>query len=87
VSDGQPKRGTVVRGTVPGIHNFGVFVRDVLSGPVVKLAPFGAFVRVAPGIAGLLHEFVLTRQPALGDIVTVTIAEVDRQRRRVRLEP
>jgi small subunit ribosomal protein S1 len=157
VSNGQPKR-TVVRGTVSGIHNFGVFVRlegdpddqsssgfiripeltweyfddpadvvhvgqeisaevldvdttrgqvqlslkalqedpfvrfadrvgEVLAGPVVKLAPFGAFVRVAPGIAGLLHEFVLTRQPALGDIVTVTIAEVDRQRRRVRLEP
>jgi small subunit ribosomal protein S1 len=121
VSDGQPKRGTVVRGTVSEIRNFGVFVRlagdpadqsgsgfiripeltweldplvrfadrvgEVVSGPVVKVVPFGVFVRVAPGIAGLLHESVLTQEPAMGTMVTVTIAEVDRPRRRVRLEP
>ncbi|MBQ0902026.1 S1 RNA-binding domain-containing protein [Micromonospora sp. U21] len=62
-------------------------VGQVLSGPVVKVMPFGVFVRVAPGIAGLLHESVLTREPAMGEIVTVTIAEVDRPGRRVRLEP
>ncbi|MGI5521702.1 S1 RNA-binding domain-containing protein [Micromonospora sp. CA-259024] len=62
-------------------------VGEVLSGPVVKVVPFGVFVRVAPGIAGLVHESVLTRHPAMGEIVTVTIAEVDRPGRRVRLEP
>lgn len=62
-------------------------VGEVLSGPVVKVVPFGVFVRVAPGIAGLLHESVLTREPAIGEIVTVTIVEVDRPGRRVRLEP
>ncbi|PZF97176.1 hypothetical protein C1I93_12630 [Micromonospora endophytica] len=158
VSDGQPKRGTVVRGTVSEIRNFGVFVRiegdpadqsgsgfiripeltweyfddpvdvvhvgqqisaevldfdttreqvqlslkalqddplvqfadrigEVLSGPVVKVVPFGVFVRVAPGIVGLLHESVLTQEPAMGETVTVTIAEVDRPGRRVRLDP
>ncbi|MFI7650279.1 S1 RNA-binding domain-containing protein [Micromonospora sp. NPDC049460] len=61
-------------------------VGEVLSGPVVKVVPFGVFVRVAPGIAGLLHESVLTRRPVMGEMVTVTIAEVDRPRRRVRLE-
>jgi ribosomal protein S1 len=158
VSEGQPKRGTVVRGTVSEIRNFGVFVRlerdpadqsgtgfiripeltwehfgdaadvvhvgqqisaevldfdttrgqvqlslkalqedplvrfadrvgEVLSGPVVKVVPFGVFVRVAPGIEGLLHESVLARVPATGETVTVTIADVDRTGRRVWLEP
>lgn len=58
---------------------------EVLSGPVVKVVPFGVFVRVAPGIVGLLHGSVLTQEPGMGEIVT--IAEVDPLRRRVRLEP
>lgn len=157
MSEGQPKRGTVVRGTVSEIRNFGVFVLlegvpadqpgtgfiripeltwehfddpaevvhvgqqisaevlgfditrgqvqlslkalqedplvrfadrvgEVLSGPVVKVVPFGVFVRVAPGIAGLLHKSDLTQEPTIGGIVTVTIAEVDPQQRRVRLD-
>ncbi|MFF5175788.1 S1 RNA-binding domain-containing protein [Micromonospora sp. NPDC000089] len=57
-----------------------------MSGPVVMVVPFGVFVRVAPGIAGLLHESVLTRTPVLGELVTCTITEVDRPRRQVRLE-
>ncbi|WP_091659383.1 S1 RNA-binding domain-containing protein [Micromonospora auratinigra] len=36
---------------------------EVLSGPVIKVVPFGVFVHVAPGIAGLLHESVLTWKP------------------------
>ncbi|MEV4281694.1 S1 RNA-binding domain-containing protein [Actinoplanes xinjiangensis] len=59
----------------------------VFSGPVVKVAPFGVFVRVAPGVTGLLHQSVMTREPVLGEVVTVIIAEVDLTRRRVRLEP
>ncbi|WNM39355.1 S1 RNA-binding domain-containing protein [Micromonospora halotolerans] len=59
---------------------------EVLSGPVVKVVPFGVFVRIAPGIAGLLHESVLTWKPVMGEMVTVTIAEVDGPRRQVRLE-
>ncbi|PYC73009.1 hypothetical protein C7C45_07910 [Micromonospora arborensis] len=62
-------------------------VGEVLSGPVVNVVPFGVFVRVAPGILGLLHESFLTREPAMGEIVTVRIVEVDRPGRRVRLEP
>lgn len=62
-------------------------VGEVLSGPVVKLVPLGVFVRVAPGIEGLLHESVLVQRPPMGEIVTVTIADVDRAGRRVRLEP
>ncbi|MGW3893195.1 S1 RNA-binding domain-containing protein [Micromonospora chokoriensis] len=62
-------------------------VGETLSGPVDKAVPFGVFVLVAPGIAGLLHESVLKRRPALGEIVIVTVVEVDRAGRRVRLEP
>lgn len=62
-------------------------VGEVLSGTVVKVVPFGVFVRVAPGVEGLLHESVLTQQPAMGQSITVMIAEVDPPRRRVRLEP
>lgn len=62
-------------------------VGEALCGPVIKIVPFGVFIRVAPGIAGLLHESVQTHQPAMGETVCVTITEVDRPGRRVRLEP
>ncbi|WP_232050208.1 S1 RNA-binding domain-containing protein [Actinoplanes sp. OR16] len=62
-------------------------VGDQLSGSVIKVVPFGVFVRVAPGIAGLLHQSDLTREPAWGETVPVTIVEVDRPQRRVRLKP
>jgi ribosomal protein S1 len=62
-------------------------VGEVLSGPVTKVTPLGVFVEVGSGIAGLLPKSALTQEPATGDIVGVTIAEVDGPRRRVRLEP
>ncbi|WP_370457881.1 S1 RNA-binding domain-containing protein [Actinoplanes sp. OR16] len=40
---GSPKRGTVVRGTVSEIHNFGVFVR--LEGEPADL-PGSGFMRI-----------------------------------------
>jgi small subunit ribosomal protein S1 len=49
--------------------------------------PFGVFVLLEPGIVGLLHESLPTEHPALGETVSVTITEVDRPRRRVRLKP
>lgn len=61
-------------------------VGEVVSGPVVKVVPFGVFVRVAPGVVGLLHESVLAREFVVGETVTVTIAEVDQPGHRVWLE-
>ncbi|WP_305790308.1 S1 RNA-binding domain-containing protein [Symbioplanes lichenis] len=158
MSSSSPEPGTVIRGIVSEVHNFGVFVRldgdpadrtgrgfiripelawedfddaadvvgagqpivaavldydpargqvqlslkalredplvafsgrvgDVLSGPVVKVAPLGVFVRVAPGIVGLLPASELRRDAAVGDVLAVTVAEVDRPGRRVRLAP
>lgn len=66
---------------------------EILDGEVTKLVPFGAFVRVAQGIEGLVHiselseEHVETAEELLnmGDKVRVRVIEVDVTRRRVSL--
>jgi small subunit ribosomal protein S1 len=66
---------------------------SVISGQVTKLVPFGAFIRVAPGIEGLVHiselshEHVDTPESVLtvGDEVEVKVIDVDVTRRRVSL--
>jgi small subunit ribosomal protein S1 len=66
---------------------------SVISGQVTKLVPFGAFIRVAPGIEGLVHiselshEHVDTPESVLtvGDEVQVKVIDVDVTRRRVSL--
>jgi small subunit ribosomal protein S1 len=65
----------------------------IISGQVTKLVPFGAFVRVAHGIEGLVHiseishEHVDTPESVLsvGDEVQVKVIDVDVSRRRVSL--
>ena len=65
----------------------------VITGQVTKLVPFGAFVRVAQGIEGLVHiseishEHVDTPESALsvGQEVQVKVIDVDVSRRRVSL--
>jgi small subunit ribosomal protein S1 len=64
-----------------------------LSGKVTRLAEFGAFVELAPGIEGLVHVSELSTQRvrrvydivAEGDEVSVQILSVDPQSRRVSL--
>jgi small subunit ribosomal protein S1 len=66
---------------------------EVIEGQVTKLVPFGAFVRVAAGIEGLVHiselsnEHVDTPESVLnvGDTVRVKVIEVDVSRRRISL--
>jgi small subunit ribosomal protein S1 len=66
---------------------------EVIEGVVTKLVPFGAFVRVAAGIEGLVHiselsnEHVDTPESVLnvGDKVRVKVIEVDVSRRRISL--
>ena len=66
---------------------------EVIAGQVTKLVPFGAFVRVAQGIEGLVHiselshEHVDTPESVLsvGDEVQVKVIDVDVSRRRVSL--
>ncbi len=67
---------------------------DIISGKVARLAAFGAFVEVLPGIEGLVHLSEMSWEKrvnkaedilAVGDDVTVKIKEVDLEKRRVSL--
>ncbi|MFE5889381.1 S1 RNA-binding domain-containing protein [Streptomyces sp. NPDC056462] len=71
----------------------GIVVGQRLSGRVTKLVPFGVFVQVADGIEGLVHLSELSSVPVeapedvvqIGDQLTVVVANVDLERRRLSL--
>ena len=67
---------------------------DVVSGKVIRTAPFGAFVEVLPGIEGLVHISELSFERRVtkteevvvaGDIVSVKIKDLDLEKRRLSL--
>jgi small subunit ribosomal protein S1 len=59
-----------------------------VPGVVTKLVPFGAFVRVAQDVEGLVHVDDLGgRAVEEGQELRVRIVEIDRPRRRIRLAP
>ncbi|GHI75463.1 S1 RNA-binding domain-containing protein [Streptomyces spororaveus] len=61
---------------------------DTFPGTVTKTIPFGAFVRIAPGVEGLVHESEFAgRTFEAGDAVRVTLLAVDLERRRISLSP
>ena len=66
---------------------------SVIDGTVTKLVPFGAFVRVAPGIEGLVHISEISNEHvdspeavlSVGQEVQVKVIDVEVSRRRVSL--
>jgi small subunit ribosomal protein S1 len=66
---------------------------EVINGQVTKIVPFGAFVRVAQGIEGLVHISELSTMHVespeqivnVGDQVRVKVIDVDVPRRRISL--
>lgn len=66
---------------------------EVISGKVVSIQQFGAFVEVSPGVEGLVHVSQLARsrvaRPAdevsVGQEVRARIRKIDRERKRVSL--
>ena len=67
---------------------------QVVSGKVVRNAPFGSFVEVLPGIDGLIHISELSYEKrvnkpdeivAVGESVTVRIKEIDLDKKRLSL--
>ncbi|MFL1380719.1 S1 RNA-binding domain-containing protein [Nocardiopsis protaetiae] len=58
---------------------------DRLRGEVVKEIPFGVLVRVAEAVEGLLPSPEGAGRPAVGEVVTVTVAEIDRAARKLLL--
>ena len=68
---------------------------DVVQGTVTRLAPFGAFVQVAPGLEGLVHISEMSWSRSLspeeivspGDLVTVKLLSLEDQGKgKVRME-
>ncbi|MCI2416102.1 S1 RNA-binding domain-containing protein [Saccharopolyspora sp. K220] len=57
---------------------------DVVTGQVVSVVPFGAFVDVA-GVHGLLHKVEWSDEPEVGAEIRVRIAEIDAERHRMSL--
>ena len=68
-------------------------IGQVVPGKVTKLVPFGAFVRVADGIEGLVHISELAERHvelpeqvvSVGDEVFVKVIDIDLERRRISL--
>ncbi|PKN54818.1 MAG: 30S ribosomal protein S1 [Deltaproteobacteria bacterium HGW-Deltaproteobacteria-14] len=71
----------------------GIQVGEIVTGAVVRLTNFGAFVSLAPGVDGLIHVSDLAharvRHPKevlnVGDTVKVRVMEMDLERRRIAL--
>jgi ribosomal protein S1 len=59
----------------------------VVTGTVVDVLPFGAFVELADGIHGLLPKSAWTSAPETGAAVSVRIENVDLAGRRMSLVP
>lgn len=69
-------------------------IGDIVEGKVQRLAPFGAFVEIAPGVEGLAHISELSWEKRIakpeevlapGDIVSVKIKEIVPESRRISL--
>jgi small subunit ribosomal protein S1 len=67
-------------------------IGQVVTGPVTKIVPFGAFVRIEDrqdGFEGLVHTIELDDSPEdaieVGDTLTVKIIDVDLAHRRIAL--
>ncbi|MFI6803115.1 S1 RNA-binding domain-containing protein [Streptosporangium canum] len=64
-------------------------IGQAVTGPVTKLVPFGAFIRIEDtgnGFEGLLRNSELGDDHVqVGDLVTVKIAQIDITRRRIEL--
>jgi ribosomal protein S1 len=57
----------------------------VLTGRVVSVVPFGAFIELTDGIHGLLHCSVWSAEPETGATLSVRIHSIDLAGRRVAL--
>jgi 4-hydroxy-3-methylbut-2-enyl diphosphate reductase len=68
-------------------------IGDIVEGTVDRIAPFGAFVELEPGLFGLVHiSQVATRridkvedELRVGDVITVKVMEVDPAAKRISL--
>lgn len=57
----------------------------VIDGRVTSVVPFGAFIEVAEGVEGLLHESDWLARPKVGSVIRVRVARIDVDNRRLSL--
>lgn len=59
-----------------------------VTGKVVKVASFGIFAQLEPGVTGLLHisKVPTDKEPAVGDEIEVMVADLDASHRRLSLD-
>ncbi len=78
----------------PWTNLSGINAGDIVSGKVTRLAAFGAFVEVLPGIEGLIHLSELSWERrinkaeevlSVGETVSVKVKEVDLDKKRLSL--
>jgi ribosomal protein S1 len=62
-------------------------VGGVLAGTVTHVVPFGAFVEVADGVHGLVHESEWSERPEPGVRMRVEILAIDADTARMSLRP
>ena len=68
-------------------------VDDLVDGTVVRLADFGAFIEIEPGLQGLAHVSEITSKPIrkpsdvlkVGDNVQAVILSIDEKNRKLSL--
>lgn len=94
-SEARPRISLSMKALEPSPWEKGFGFRDgeVVHGKVSRLADFGAFVEIAPGVEGLVHVSEITyekiRHPGkflkVGQEVDVRVLEIDAGRRRISL--
>lgn len=72
----------------PWEHVLDMFEKDTqVKGTVSRVSPYGVFVTLSPGIDGLIHVSKMTpgEEPKAGDEVTVTIEDIQQEKRKISL--
>lgn len=59
----------------------------IITGKVVRLAPYGVFVQLEPGIEGLIHISKLTegKEPKVGEEIECMVENIDQVKRKISL--
>ena len=93
--EGRPKISLSIKALEPDSWEKGIGFEEgeIIRGKVSKLADFGAFVEVAPGVDGLVHiseiSYERVSHPSRflheGDMVDVLVMGIDRQTHRISL--
>lgn len=83
--DGADESSSTRQNSREEVEKVEVNVGDIITGPVVNIAKFGAFVEIAPGTDGMVHISELENYRvakvedvvSVGEEITVEVIDVD----------